>query len=137
MIRYRATILILFIFVIDCVTGNLANNPDVSSSSAWWYSFAVPYLTGKSFFIWLPYLTVIFWAVTQYYKYKIQFEFPDLLMAIVALFSCVINSFDWVFNGNTRTEKLDWWAFAIIIFLLFILKLSWKKVLSYIGRTRI
>ena len=134
--RYRATILILFIFITDLVTGNLEligyKNPQTNID--WWYNFVVPFLTAKSVFQLMPYIIVSFWAVCHYYKIKIQFELPDFLMALLGLGSVLLTIWDYTHNNNERPEYLDWPAFIITFTLLLILKINWLKVLTFIGR---
>lgn len=139
--RYNTTILILFLFIIDCVTGNFPEvmgykNPDTNIK--WWREFVIPFMAGNSIFAAMPYVLVLFFAFNSSLKKPIHFEweFPDFMLALICVLSCLKTSWDWFHNGNTMKEKDDWYAFLIVIFSLIILKIVWTRLQRLIGKIR-
>lgn len=138
--RYRATILIILIFIIDCVTSNLPDiiGYNVDTSRDWWYTFVVPYMAGISLFHAMPYFLLLLIAINSSLKKPITFEweFPDALLLCVVICTNFKTAWDWEHNANEMKEGNDWIAFLTVIISLIVLKICWTKLQKIISKIR-
>lgn len=127
--KIKATILILIIFGIDAITGNLHYLTDKAYPEGVSYCDNIDiflrneklYNAAKSFFDWIPYLLVLLIA-----RYKIVFDKYSMPVLIVMLFFCLLTTLDWFTNSNWRAEKLDWIVLFSVLSIIYFYKKYFK-----------
>ena len=116
---YRSTLLIMAIFILDVILGNASRIMGKAETMEEWTRQVILYNTLKSFLDWTPYILLMIIS-----RVKLDFDWMDQAMALVCLFSCIVNSADWIMNFNFRPVILDWWAFGSMLLVLVGLKIN-------------
>lgn len=127
-VHISGTLLILFVFIAQCVTGlwqsKVLNTPAPLAVEDW-VSQMIAFNYFKSYFEYVPYLLLMLIVVFRFWPRllkTINFDLFDVLLIIVYLFSCLITTLDYKLNDNTRDSNLDIQAFAIITLIIIGLK---------------
>jgi hypothetical protein len=119
-INLSGTILILLIFAVDCITGNWLKITGVHAPETIeeYHKQMILFLAAKSFFVMVPYLIVLLFMSNV----KLKFDISDLLLLFLCIMSCVVNTYDYFNNGNTRPTFFDWWGFGIAMGVILLIK---------------
>lgn len=116
--KIKAIHLILIIFAIDVITGNIVKwfypQPETMEE---WQRQVVLFNACKSFYDWIPYLMVIVLS-----RYRIDVDMYDIMICFVILFLCLLNSLDWFVNSNWRPVGIDWIVFIVSLLVILTLK---------------
>lgn len=134
-IHFSGTILILLVFLIDCVTGmwpKIIGTPDPANAREWGYQL-VAVLGYKSWFTYVPYLLVALIMIFRHWPHllkKLNFDILDIVLLFLYFISCVITTIDYHTNLNMRKAITDVWSYAIVTAFILIVKiimfLKWK-----------
>lgn len=134
-IYFSGTILILLVFIIDCVTGmwqKIIGTPDPTTAREWGYQL-VDMMGNKSWFTYVPYLLIALIMVFRWWPHllkRLNFDILDIVLLIMYLVSCIITSIDYHTNLNMRECITDVWSYAILTAFILIVKifmfLKWK-----------
>lgn len=132
--KWSGTLLIITVFVIDCLCGLWQQLHGIKQADSWEaYSYQLlDFLGNKAWFTMVPYLIIFYMMITQFYprlKNEIQFDLYDVLLLFIYLVSCIVTIIDYKTNYNMRDWVTD--AITYIIATGFILSIktifAWKN----------
>ncbi len=134
--RYAISIIYTLLFLVDVVTGALANGNSDTWENA--YLFALDFQKWRETFILLLIATSPIVAIT-FTKLKLHFDMWDWCVFSVWLLSQAITVFDYHHNANQREVEVDYLAFGFVLFAIWILKfvdLEWKRLQNLLKTRR-
>jgi len=118
------TFLILSIFLLDCLLGSVSLlMGEAKDMNEWVYQIQM-FCAARSVFAWIPYLLIFILL-----KHKIYIDRLDEALLTLCLLMSVIETSDYLTNGNWRAVWMDW-----IVFGIFALTLIYFKIRSVIKR---
>lgn len=117
---FYPTIVLLFVFLIDLVTGLWIKIQGMPDPETWdeFLQHVTVYNTAKSWFDWTPYLLIMYFAIV-----RPKLDKWDEGIAFTGLLSCILTTMDWYFNNNWRPVEYDLFAFPTIMLILVTIKI--------------
>lgn len=118
--KFYPTMIILAVFFIDTVSGLWVKWLTIVDPDPWivFKNQVIAFDTAKSWFDWVPYLLIIYFAIK-----KPELDKWDEAIAFTGLLSSILTTSDYYLNSNWRPVGCDLLAFGTIMLILVIIKI--------------
>lgn len=129
--RYEGTILILAVFIFDCITGNwlkIVGYDNPQNVEQWRFQMTM-FLAAKSYFTFAPYILIGLFMLK-----RIDFDEFDIILWFLCILTCIKTTWDYYDNRNEMPTWLDWQTFSIAFLFILVIKLSWNRLQKIISR---
>lgn len=115
----KGTFFILFIFLVDCLTGSVSIIMGQAETEEEWFNQIIYFSAARSVFAWMPYLVLLYLA-----NFKVSLSKEDEALLVIFLIFSFIETGDYFTNYNWRPVWLDYVVLTIFVVSLLYIKIK-------------
>lgn len=123
--KNKAWVILSLVFLVDTICENYQSWVFGEKAPDWETAYwqANLFCKAESFFKWIPYILPLIFS-----RFKIKLDSIDELLCGYLLFTCIVDSADYVMNFNWREPYMDWIVFGVVYVTLLNIKIKNHRI---------